>query len=101
MANEEYEDYDDDELVEIDLEALEGTVDLWHDAGLDLSDNEEVFAHSSALLAMVLRRVHRAGQVDEEDLATIAAEAAAFAVEVALGDDDLPEFVPSEEIEEN
>jgi len=44
-----------------------------------------------------LRRMQAEGELSDEELAETAAEVAALAVQIALGEEDVPEFLPTEE----
>jgi len=89
---------DDVDFMEIDWEVLEAAVGAMADAGLDLSDHESASEHLAVLLASLLRRIRTEDpDTDEEELSELAAEVAAMAVELALGEDELPSFEASED----
>lgn len=92
---------DEDELVEIEWDALQGAVDAFADAELDFTDNPGLADHLSALMACLLRKIGGDGNLDDQQLAESAAEIAAFAVDLALSGDELPDFAPSDEGDEN
>ena len=94
-------DEEEGELVEIDWEPLQGAIDAFHDAGLDFDDNRTLLDHWGALLGALLRKIQSEEGLEEEEIAELAAESAAFGVDLAFGGDDLPDFLPSEEQEEN
>lgn len=95
-------DHDDDgEMVEIDWEPLQGAVDAFRDAGLDLSDNRSLLDHWGALLGALLRKVHAEEGLEEEEVAELAAETAAFGIDLAFGPDELPEFSAGDKTQEN
>ena len=90
-----------DELVEIDWDAIQSAVDGFAGAGLDFRNSSSLADHLAALIAALLRRMHEQDGLDEGEMAEAAAEMAAFAVDLAVGGEELPEFVPSDELEEN
>lgn len=85
------------DYVEIDWEPLQAAIDAMADGGLDVDDDEVMRDHLAALLASLLRRIQGEREVGDEELAESAAEVAALAVQIALGDEDVPPFLPSEE----
>jgi hypothetical protein len=85
------------DYVEIDWEPLQDAIDALADGGLDVDDDEVMRDHLAALLASLLRRMQAQGELDDEELAESAAEVAALAVQIALGDEEVPPFLPSEE----
>ncbi|MEM1181311.1 MAG: hypothetical protein AAGM22_23415 [Acidobacteriota bacterium] len=91
----------EDELVEIDWGVLQGAIDGMSEQGLDLDDRDAVLSHWAVVLGSWLRKLHTDDGIAEDDLAEIAAEAAAFAVDVAVSDEELPPFVESDGQEEN
>ncbi len=101
--SEEIDDLGDDEgeLVEIDWEPLQGAIDALHDAELDFTDNRSLLDHWGALLGALLRKVHIEEGLEEEEVAELAAEAAAFGIDLAFGPEELPDFVPTADLDEN
>ncbi len=88
----------EDDFMEIEWDVLEAAIDAMADAGLDLADPESASEHIAILLASLLRRVREEDpDVDEEQLSEMAADVAAIAVEIALGEDEVPPFEASEE----
>ena len=85
------------DFVEIDWEPLQAAIDAMADEGLDVDDGEVVRDHLAALLAALLRRIRDEGELAEEEVAEAAAEVAALAVQIALGEEEVPEFAPSED----
>lgn len=94
-------DDDGDELVEIDWGVLQGAVNGMAEQGLDLDDRDAVLSHWAVVLGTWLRKLHKVDGIAEDDLAEIAAEAAAFAVDVAISGEELPDFAESDELDEN
>lgn len=89
---------DDEEFMEIEWDVLEAAVDAMAEAGLDLSDHASSVEHVAVLLASLLRRIRTEDpDTDEEGLSELAAEVAAMAVELALGEEELPPFAASED----
>lgn len=84
------------DFVEIDWEPLQAAIDAMADEGLDVDDSEVVRDHLAVLLASLLRRMQAEKELTEDDLAEAAAQVAELAVLIALGDEDVPEFAPSE-----
>ena len=100
--SEELEGMDDDgELVEIDWEPLQAAIDAFHEAGVDFTNNQSLLDHWGAMLGSLLRKVNAEESLEEEEVAELAAEAAAFGIDLAFGSDELPDFAPSSEQEEN
>lgn len=91
----------DGEMVEIDWEPLQGAIDAFHDGGLDFSDHQSLLDHWAALLGALLRKVQAETDLEEDDLVELAAQAVAFGTDLAFSSDELPDFLPSEEQEEN
>ncbi|MEM8994193.1 MAG: hypothetical protein AAGF23_05310 [Acidobacteriota bacterium] len=91
----------DEELVEIDWGVLQGAIDGMSEQGLDLDDRDAVLSHWAVVLGTWLRKLHVGDGIAEDDLAEIAAEAAAFAVDVAISDEELPPFADSDDQVEN
>lgn len=87
---EEETDGDAEEFIEISWEPLEAALDAMIEAGLDLSDTESALHHVGALLAVLLRKIDEEQEVDEDEIANLAAEVASFAVDLALSDEELP-----------
>lgn len=97
MSDQETPDLpEDDEIIEIDWEQLQAAIDGLDDGGLDLDDTELVLYHLAALQASVLRRLRDEDGADPATIAEVAADLAAFATELAIGDDELPAFQASE-----
>lgn len=92
IAQDGPEDHED-ELVEIDWGVLQGAIDGMAEQGLDLEDRDAVLSHWAVLLGTWLRKLNTDFNIAEDDLAEIAAEAAAFAVDVAVSGEELPPFV--------
>jgi hypothetical protein len=90
-----------DEFIEIDWEPLQAAVDAMDEFGLDFSDNDALVHHWGALLASLLRKIRDEQDVNDEELSELAAEVAAFAVDLALSEEEIPAFEPSEIEEEN
>ena len=90
-------DGSEDELVEIDWAPLQAAIDAMAEEGLDLDDGEDLINHWAALLGVLLRKVRGDEQLSEDELAELAAEAAAFAVDLAVSEENLPELTPSGE----
>lgn len=80
------------EVVEIDWTPIELAIDGLAEGGLDLEDGPVVLNHLSALLASCLRSLQENEGWDDERLGEAAAETAAFAVDLALSEDELPAF---------
>lgn len=80
------------EMIEIDWTPIELAIDGLAEGGLDLEDAQAVLNHMSAMMASCLRLHMEESQWDAEKVAEAAAEAAAFAVDLALSDDELPAF---------
>ncbi len=95
------ENISDDELVEIDWEPLQGAIDALHEADLDFTDNRNLLDHWGALLGALLRKVYAEEGLEEEEVAELAAEAAAFGIDLAFGPEELPDFAPSEPSDAN
>ncbi|MEM6794215.1 MAG: hypothetical protein AAF725_09545 [Acidobacteriota bacterium] len=91
----------EEELVEIDWGPLQAGLDAMAAEGLDFQDNEGLMNHWAAFLGALLRKVQGDENAPEEELAEMAAEVAAFAVDLAVSEEDLPEFLPSSQQEEN
>ena len=91
----------EDELVEIDWGILQGAIDGMAEEGLDLADRDAVLSHWAVVLGTWLRKLHKDTGMDEGELAEVAAEAAAFAVDVAVSGEDLPPFAESDDEPEN
>ena len=87
----------EEELVEVDWMPIQGALDAMDDEGLNLDDNNRVANHLAVMVGAFLRKVQADGDIDEETLAEMAAELAAFAVDLAVGDDELPPFAPTTE----
>ncbi|MEM1206502.1 MAG: hypothetical protein AAGN66_24930 [Acidobacteriota bacterium] len=87
----------DDELVEVDWGPIQAALDGMAEEGLDLDDYNHVANHMAVMLGAFLRQVQADGDIEEETLAEMAAELAAFAVDLAVGEDELPPFAPSSE----
>lgn len=85
------------DYVEIDWEPLQAAIDAMADEGLDVDDDEVVRDHLAVLLASLLRRMQAEADLTEDDLAEAAAQVAELAVLIALGEEDVPEFAPTEE----
>ena len=85
------------DFVEIDWGPLQSAIDAMADEGLDVDDDDVVRDHLAALLAALLRRMQAEGDLADEELAETAAEVAALAVQIALGEEDVPEFLPTED----
>lgn len=98
-THEEDTDADGEEFIEISWEPLEAALDAMIEAGLDLSDTESALHHVGALLAVLLRKIDEEQEVDEDEIANLAAEVASFAVDLALSEEELPtiESVDGEE----
>ncbi|MEM9553146.1 MAG: hypothetical protein AAGC60_02730 [Acidobacteriota bacterium] len=96
MSEQDQDLPNDDEMIEIDWDQLQAAIDGLEDAGLDLEDTELVLYHLAALQASALRRLREEDDADEMAIAEVAADLAAFAAELAVGDDDLPAFQASE-----
>jgi hypothetical protein len=79
-------------MIEIDWTPIELAIDGLAEGGLDLEDAPAVLNHLSAILASCLRFHMEESDWDAEKVAEAAAEAAAFAVDLALSDDELPAF---------
>lgn len=79
-----------EEFIEISWEPLEAALDAMIESGLDLSDTESALHHVGALLAVLLRKIDDEQEVDEDEIANLAAEVASFAVDLALSDEELP-----------
>ncbi len=79
-----------EEFIEISWEPLEAALDAMIESGLDLSDTESALHHVGALLAVLLRKIDEEQEVDEDEIANLAAEVASFAVDLALSDEELP-----------
>ena len=92
--DEENDEARDGEMIEIDWTPIELAIDGLAEGGLDLEDGPSVLNHLSALLASCLRHQMDENDWDAEKVAEAAAEAAAFAVDLALGEDELPAFEP-------
>lgn len=84
----------DGEMIEIDWTPIELAIDGLAEGGLELEDGPNVLNHLSALLASCLRFQMEENEWDAEKVAEAAAETAAFAVDLALGEDELPAFEP-------
>ena len=102
MSEEKADIQDDDpglagDYVEIDWEPLQAAIDAMADAGLDVDDDEVMRDHLAALLASLLRRLRDEAELGDDELAESAAEIAALAVQIALGEEDVPPFLPSED----
>lgn len=91
----------EDELVEIDEGVLQGAIDGMVEEGLDLDDRDAVLSHWAVLLGAWLRKLHQETGMDEGQLAEFAAEAAAFAVDVATSGEELLPFAASDDQVEN
>jgi hypothetical protein len=89
-----------EEFIEISWEPLEAALDAMIESGLDLSDTESALHHVGALLAVLLRKIDEEQEVDEDEIANLAAEVASFAVDLALSDEELPS-IESSDGEEN
>ncbi len=89
-THEEDNDADTDEFIEISWEPLEAALDAMIESGLDLSDTESALHHVGALLAVLLRKIDEEQEVDEDEIANLAAEVASFAVDLALSEEELP-----------
>lgn len=100
MSDQESHD-DEEEYVEIDWEPLQGAIDAFHEGGLDFSDHQSLLDHWSALLGSLMRKIQAENNLEEDDLVELAAQSVAFGTDLAFGSDELPEFVPSDEQEEN
>ncbi|HEX9731712.1 MAG TPA: hypothetical protein VGG06_06945 [Thermoanaerobaculia bacterium] len=85
------------DYVEIDWEPLQAAIDAMADEGLDVDDSEVVRDHLAVLLASLLRRMQAEGDLTEDELAEAAAQVAELAVLIALGDEEVPEFAPTQE----
>ena len=85
------------DYVEIDWGPLQAAIDAMADEGLDVDDYEVVRDHMAALLAALLRRIGNEESLEGEELAEVAAEVASLAVQIALGEEDVPEFAPSDD----
>lgn len=99
-APEEDNDTESEEFIEISWEPLEAALDAMIESGLDLSDTESALHHVGALLAVLLRKIDEEQEVDEDEIANLAAEVASFAVDLALSDEELPS-IESSDGEEN
>lgn len=99
-APEEDNDTESEEFIEISWEPLEAALDAMIESGLDLSDTESALHHVGALLAVLLRKIDEEQEVDEDEIANLAAEVASFAVDLALSDEELPS-IESGDGEEN
>ena len=86
---------DEDELVEIDWEPLQGAIDALHASDLDFTDNRNLLDHWGALLGALLRKVYAEENLEEEEVAELAAETAAFGIDLAFGPEELPDFAPT------
>lgn len=94
MSQEPNSETRDGEMIEIDWTPIELAIDGLAEGGLDLEDGPNVLNHLSALLASCLRHQMDENEWDAEKVAEAAAETAAFAVDLALGEDELPAFEP-------
>ena len=83
------------DFVEIDWGPLQAAIDAMADEGLDVDDYEVARDHLAALLASLLRRIGNEEDLEAEDLAEVAAEVASLAVQIAVAEEDVPEFAPS------
>lgn len=95
MSDEETRDPEGDEeghVVEIDWGPVEMAIEGLADGGIDLADGEAVLNHVAVLVASCLRRMSEEEGWDEETVAEAAAQTAAFAVDLALSDDEIPDF---------
>lgn len=94
---------EEEDFIEIDWEPLQAAIDAMDEFGLDFEDNDAVVHHWGAVLAAILRKIETEQGIDEDELAELAAEVASFAVDLALSDEEIPEFAPSEleDAEEN
>ena len=101
MSDEFEMDDEDGEMVEIDWEPLQGAIDAFHEAGLDFSDHQSLLDHLSALMGSLLRKMQADLKMEEDELIELAAQSVAFGTDLAFGSDELPDFLPSEEQEEN
>lgn len=93
----------DEDFIEIDWEPLQAAIDAMDEYGLDFQDNDAVVHHWGAVLAAILRKIEAEQGIDEDELAELAADVASFAVDLAVSDEEIPEFAPSalEDSEEN
>lgn len=87
-------DEDDAEMVELDLDAVQAAIDAFADSGLDFGEGSMLADHLSGLTASLLRKLALERGLEEEQVAEAAAEIAAFAVDIALSEEELPEFRP-------
>lgn len=94
MSEESNNEARDGEMIEIDWTPIELAIDGLAEGALDLDHGPNVLNHLSALLASCLRHQMQENEWDAEKVAEAAAETAAFAVDLALSDDDLPAFEP-------
>ncbi|MDA8019334.1 MAG: hypothetical protein MPN21_17980 [Thermoanaerobaculia bacterium] len=94
MKQDEQDDARVGEMIEIDWTPIELAIDGLSEGGLELEDGPNVLNHLSTLLASCLRRHMEESEWDAEKVAEAAAETAAFAVDLALGEDELPAFEP-------
>ena len=85
------------DFVEIDWFPLQAAIDAMADEGLDIDDNEVVRDHLATLMASLLRRMQTEEGLENEEVAEAAAEVASLAVQIALGEEEVPEFLPSED----
>ncbi len=88
---------EDEEFIEVDWEPIQAAIDAMAEAGLDLENHESVRDHLAVLLASLLRRIESMEGSDEEEIAELAAETAALATQIALGDEEVPELLRSSE----
>ncbi|MEL7061758.1 MAG: hypothetical protein AAGN46_17160, partial [Acidobacteriota bacterium] len=85
---------DDGEPIEIDWAPLQQAINAFDDHDLDFEDNASLLYHVGALLGSLLAKLQREDGLDDAEVAETGAALAAFAVEVATGDEEVPPFEP-------